>query len=54
MTILVIPAVVDNGIPLEAKIEKEVRDLKRGRAGGPSGMQVEGIKGWLWEATHEK
>ena len=30
-----------------------VRSLKRDRAGGPSGMRVEDLKGWLIEASRE-
>ena len=32
----------------------EVRELKGRRAGGPSGMQSEDLKGWLREAKREK
>ena len=52
--ILVTLAAVDDIISEEAEIEQAVRCLKRGRAGGPSGMWAEGLKGWLWEALWEK
>ena len=31
-----------------------VRGLKRGRAGVPSGMRAEDLKGWLQDASREK
>ena len=51
MPILVIPAEVEDGLPEESEIEQAVRGIKGGRAGGPSGMQTEDLKGWLRKAS---
>ena len=53
LPILVTPSAVDNRLPGEEEVAQAVRSLKRGRAGGPSGMKVEGLKGWLREASRE-
>ena len=42
---LVTPADVDKRVPEEAEIEKAVRGLKGGRAGGPSGIRADDLKG---------
>ena len=52
--IMVTPSEVEDGVPEESDITQVVRGLKEGRAGGPSGMQVEDVKGWLREASREK
>ena len=44
------PEEVEDRVLEEAKIEQSVRGLKGGRAGGPSGMWAEDLKGWFWEA----
>ena len=41
------PFLVENSVPTEDKIEWEVKRLKNHRSGGPSGMRVEHLKGWL-------
>ena len=51
VTILVTPAVVDNGFPEETETEQAVIGLKGGRAGGLSIMRAEDLKVWLWEAS---
>ena len=43
--ILVTPVTVDDVIPSEADIEQAVRELKRRRAGGLSGMRAKDLKG---------
>ena len=50
MPIMVMSAVVDDGVTEKAYIEQVVRGLKGGRETGPSGMQAEDLKGWLREA----
>ena len=42
---------IEDGIPTEAGVAKAVRGMKGGRAGVPSGMHTEDLKGWLREAT---
>ena len=54
MPILVTPAVVEDGVLEEADIVQVVRGLKGGRAGGPSDMRLEDLKGWLQEASRGK
>ena len=44
----------EDGIPTGAEVADAVWGLKGGRAGGPSVMQAEDLKGWLREATHTK
>ena len=52
--ILVQPVSIAEG-PLEGEeITAEVRKIRTGRAGGPSGMKAEHHKTWLREATREK
>ena len=41
------PVPVDNSVPTEDKIEEAVKNLRRNRSGGPSGMQAEQLKGWI-------
>ena len=48
--ILVMPAAVDDGIPGEEEVAQAARSFKRGRAGGPLGMRMDYLKGWLREA----
>ena len=43
-----------DGVPEKADIEQEVRGLKGERAGGPSGIRADDIKGWLRDASWEK
>ena len=44
---------VEDGIPGEAEVVQAVWGLKRGRVGGPLGVRVEDLKGWLQEASRE-
>ena len=41
------PFAVEDGIPTEAEIEWAVKRLQNNRAGGPSRMRAEDLKGWL-------
>ena len=52
--ILVQSTEVSNELPTEAKVNMEVRGIRTGRSGGPSGMRVEDFKGWCKEAKREK
>ena len=38
---------VEDGIPTEAEVEWAVKRLQNNRAGGPSRMWAEDLKGWL-------
>ena len=38
---------IDDSVPTEDEIEAAVKKLRRNRAGGPSGIRAEDIKGWL-------
>ena len=38
---------IDDSVPTEDEIEAAVKKLRRNRAGGPSGIRAENIKGWL-------
>ena len=51
---LVHPAVVNDNVPTEAKVELLVQGLKVGRAGGPLGMRSEVLKWWRKEDKREK
>ena len=53
VTILVLPAAVEDRIPGEEEMAQAVRILKRCRSGGPSGMRAEDPKEWLGEAPRE-
>ena len=52
--ILVMLAEVEDGVPEEAEMRQAVHGLKGGIEGGPSGIQVKYLKGWLQEASREK
>ena len=41
------PFVVEDGVPTEAEVEWAVKRLRNNRAGGPSRMRAEDLKGWL-------
>ena len=41
------PFAVEEGVPEEGEIEWEVKRLQNNRAGGPSRMRAEDLKGWL-------
>ena len=41
------PFAVENSIPEEEEIEWAVKRLRNNRAGGPSRMRAEDLKGWL-------
>ena len=41
------PFAVEDGVPTEAEIEWAVKHLRNNRAGGPSRMRAEDLKGWL-------
>ena len=45
---------VGDSVPTEAKIEEAVKNLRRDRSGGASGMQAEHLKGWLSASKMEK
>ena len=45
---------IEDGIPTESEVETAVKGLKGVRAGGPSVIRTEGLKGWLWEAMRKK
>ena len=51
--ILVTTETVEDGILEEAVVAQAVQGLKRGSAGGPSGMRTEDLKVWLREASRE-
>ena len=52
--LLVQPEVVNDNIPEEAEIKMAVGGLKSRRAGVPTFMRTEDLKGWLREAKCEK
>ena len=52
--ILVQMAAVNDEVPTEAEVDLSVRELKGGRAGGPSGIRTEDLKGWRKEAKQER
>ena len=41
------PFAVEDGVPEEAEAEWAVKRLQNNRAGGPSQMRAEDLKGWL-------
>ena len=41
------PCEVEDGVPDEGEIKWAVKNLRNNRAGGPSRMRAEDIKGWL-------
>ena len=45
---------VDDSVPTEDEIAEAVEKLRRNRSGGPSGIHVEHLKGWLAAATRGK
>ena len=45
---------VNDELPTEAEVKLAVRALKYGRAGGPSSMRAEDLKGWSKEAKWDK
>ena len=38
---------VEDGIPTEAEVKWAVKRLRNNRAGGPSRMRTEDLKGWI-------
>ena len=48
------PVKVDDSVPTEDEIEEAVKNLRRNRYGGPSGMQAKHLKGWLAASRREK
>ena len=54
VTILVQQTEVNDDVPTEAEVELAVWGLKGGRAGGPSGMREEDLKGWRKETKWKK
>ena len=38
---------IDDSVPTEDEVEAAVKKLRSNRAGGPSGIRAENIKGWL-------
>ena len=41
------PVPVDDSVPTEDEIEEAVKNLRRNRSRGPTGMRSEHPKGWL-------
>ena len=41
------PVHVDDPVPTEENIEEAVKNLRRNRSRGPSGMRAKHLKGWL-------
>ena len=41
------PTNIDDSVPTEDEVEEAVKKLRQNRAGGPTGIRVENIKGWL-------
>ena len=41
------PFVGEDGVPTEAEVEWAIKRLRNNRAGGPSRMRAEDLKGWL-------
>ena len=41
------PVPVDGSVPTEDEIEEAVKNPRRNRSGGPSGMRAKHLKGWL-------
>ena len=54
ITILVQPLSIEDVPPEVGETAAAVRKLWSERTGGPSGINVEHLKAWLWEATREK
>ena len=48
------PFAVEDGVPLEVEVEWEIKRLRINRAGGPSRMRAEDLKGWLAAARREE
>ena len=48
------PFTVEVGVPLEAAVEWAVTRLQNNRAGGPSRMRAEDLKGWLAAARRDE
>ena len=44
------PFLVEESVPMEDEIKWVVKKIHNHHSGGPSGMQVEQLKGWLVEA----
>ena len=38
---------IDDSVPTEDEVEAAVKNMRRNRARGPSGIRAESIKGWL-------
>ena len=41
------PTHIDDSVPTEDEIEAAVKKLRRNRAGGPSRIRAENVKGWI-------
>ena len=52
--ILVQPMEVNDEVPMEADFDLAVQGLRAGRAGGPSEIRAEYLKGWRKEANQER
>ena len=48
------PFEVEDGVPSEAEVEWAVKRLQNNRAGGPSRMRAEDLKGWLAAARRDE
>ena len=45
---------MDDSVPTEDDIEEAVKNLRRNRSGGASGMRADHLKGWLVASKREK
>ena len=52
--VTVTPVEVDDSVPTEDEIEEAVKNLRRNRSGGTSGMQADHLKGWLAASNRVK
>ena len=52
--VTVAPAEVDDLVPMEDEIEDAVKNLRRNRSGGKSGLQAEHLKGWIAASNRGK
>ena len=48
------PVPVDDSVPTEDEIEEAVKNLRRNRSGGLSGMRSKHLKGWLTASKRKK
>ena len=48
------PVPVDDLVPTEDEMEEAVKNIRRNRSGGPSGMRDKHLKGWLAASKRKK